>query len=193
MGMQQAGVQAAYQLGIHNHLNDSLGGLLNAYSRFGAYREALSTAATISLDNDGAKTNVGAGVYTLLKETRILTITDNFQKGSFLISFQMKTNTAPNAVQAKVYINDLPVSIEFSDVTGGYVLKSHTLAGTLYPGDKVQVWVKDVLSAGVSVINLRISFGWRIAGFGDGTSRVLTVPLAVTDADNPFTTVNTDP
>lgn len=193
----QVGCQSGSKLTIHNHLNISQGGFLNAYSRDGAYRETWSGAATILISNNTERIKTGTLGWEMIKRITIGAIgIDNFQKGSMTMRFDMHTNTAPNAVSAQICIRHNGVetwSVVFTDVTGAYVQKTHTFTGTLYTDDTIEVWVDDNGGDGVSVRNFRLSFGWRVTNFGDGTTKILTTPLSLTDVDNPFTTANTDP
>lgn len=193
----QVGCQSGSKLSLHSHLNISQGGILNAYSRDGAYRETWSGAAAVTISNDAARVMTGTIGWERIKRIIVNTIgIDGFQKGSMTMRFDMQTNTAPNAVSAQICINHNGVetwSIVFTDATGGYVQKTHVFTGTLYEGDEVQIWVDDNGGDGVSIRNFRLSFGWRIPYFGDGTENVLTTPLPLNDTDNPFTTTNSDP
>ena len=189
--MSTVGIVSAQLTMQHSHLNASQGGVLNAYSRFGAYRAAVA-GATISLANANEKIRTGPG-YALLKETTIADVTDGFQAGVFSIQFELKTGTNPNQVNAKVYINDIVKSGILSDVTGVYANKIYTFTGTLYKGDRVQVYADDPASVGAYIRNFNIKFGWAIPYFGDGTTRTLTTALTLADSDNPFTIVVTDP
>ena len=193
MPPDQIGMLPSFRTMQHNHLDIYNGGVLNEYSRYGAYREAYN-GATVQLTNNTERHTLDT-VEHLLKEISISAIAPaGFQKGTWGWGFQMRTSIALTQVTAGVYRNGLLLS-SFNETNIAYQAKTYNWPSvTLYAGDKLQIW--GYSSDGVAecyVRNMYFQFGWRIAYFGDGTKNLLTAPLAVTDADNPFTSTNTDP
>ena len=178
---------------MHNHINDSQGGILNAYSRDGAYRKMISSSSTVSI-TDAAEKHSNAPAYTKIKEIKISDLTDGFQAGEFTASYDLKNIVAGKTAYAKLYINGFAVGSEMTEAGNAYVNQSEAITGvTLKKNDLLQIYVKSQATGTAYVENFIISFGWQIAYFGTGTVKKLSVPLALSDTDNPFTTVNQDP
>jgi len=184
----QVGIYSAYQLGLHNHEDNNNGGILVVYSRFGAYRAPVAGNVVTGVDNLPVRTRVSTVGYETIKLSTINPVNlDGFQKGTWRVMFDMKTDTAPNQVDAMVFFYHAGVwtgSGVFSDITGGYVTKTwNSGVYTIYDGDLLVLQVNDPLGVGVSVRNLYLRWTWQIPYFGDGTTHALTAALALTDAD----------
>jgi hypothetical protein len=184
----QVGIYSAYQLGLHNHEDASNGGILVVYSRYGAYRAPTAGATVTGAHNLTVRTRVGTLGYETIKLTNINPVNiDGFQAGTWRVSFDMKTDTAPNQVDAMAFLVHNGVwtaSGVFSDITGGYVTKTwNTGAYTIYDGDQLIIQVNDPLTVGVSVRNLYLRWTWQIPYFGNGADHVLTAALALNDVD----------
>lgn len=183
----------------HSHISVAQGGILNAYSRYGAYREAYSGAATVSLANDTERIKAApTSGAEIVKRTRISAIVNDQQQGSFTFRYDYH-NTLGVGFPIDMWIErwraGSPTTIDFfSNDNAGYSTRSVTWSGTILPGDyfTVAFSIADAGNDGYCR-NFRINFGWRISYFGDGTSRVLTAPLALSDTDNPFTYNADDP
>ena len=176
--MPQVGVYSAYQLGIHNHLNNDNGGILNDYSRFGAYREAYRTGAlAVHVDND-AEVNSLIGVYTLLKQFTV----NEGQRGEFRLSWEMKNTDNLTAVHVRVAINDVDIpASDQTENTNVYQSKIYGYDVDLNTGDRVQL-LGNANGDEVWIRSFRIYYDWSIKYFHDGTNgRVLVTPLALTD------------
>ncbi len=176
--MSQVGIYSAYQLGLHNHLNNSQGGVLNDYSRFGAFREAYRTGPlAVHVDND-AEVQSAAAIYTLLKQFTVVTA----QKGEYRIAWQSASTVGGQNISTRFYVNGAAVgaadthnSAIYQDVTEDYDID-------LAAGDLIQVYGRRVGACEVKVRNFRIYYDWAVKYFHDGTNgRVLTTPLALAD------------
>ena len=177
--MPQIGIYSAYQLGLHNHLNNTQGGILNDYSRYGAYRRPYRTGAlAVHCDND-AEVFTGNAIYTLLKE--ILVNTD--QVGEYRISWQQRSSVFGQDSRTRFYVNGVAVSAEMTEGTNVYQTETHNYDVDLAAGDLLQIYGKRVGACDCYVRNFRIYYDWRIAYFGDGTVLNLTTPLPLSDAD----------
>src|SRR4030042_3075463 len=115
MGAQR-GVYSASLLMLHNHLNDNLGGILNAYSRDGAYRTPYRTGALAIGCGNPAERDSDAAVYTLIKET----IINVAQEGRYQISWQYRSTTGVDFVYTKVYVNGVAFGAEKSTLAIAY-------------------------------------------------------------------------
>ena len=176
--MPQVGIYSAYQLGLHNHLDNTNGGILNDYSRYGAYRRPFRTGAlAISCPND-AVVQGNWGPYTLMKETLI----NVAQPGNYHIDWEMANNDNVTSVDTIFYVNDVAVSGVQSRALAAYGPKEFHYDINLAAGDRLQIYGRangDI----VKVRNFRINYDWQIEYFGDGTSRVLVTSLPLSDAD----------
>jgi hypothetical protein len=177
--MAQVGVYSASLLMQHDHLNASMGGILNAYSRYGAYRRPFNTGAlAISCDNDAQVTdNIGADPQ-LMKEIRI----NAAQAGNFRISWRMCNVDNVSNVDAWFYVNGIVVSPIKSTTSNAWQTKTHDYNVNLALGDLLQIWGDRGLDS-LNVDRFRIYYAWRIEYFGDGTVNNLITALPLSDAD----------
>lgn len=175
--MAQRGIYSAYQLGLHNHLDNNNGGILNEYSRFGAFREAYRTGAlAVHVDNDGAQSDVGI-IYSLLKQFTVVTA----QRGEFRISWEMRNADNATNVETKFYVNNVAVSAAQNNATNVYAAKTYNYDVDLAVGDLLQIW-GNANGDEVFARNFRVYYDWAIKYFWDGTDgRVLATPLVLTD------------
>jgi hypothetical protein len=174
----QVGIYSAYQLGLHNHLNDDQGGVLNEYSRFGAFREAYRTGALlVHVDNDAEQSEADHGVYWLTKQFTVNTA----QRGEWRIYFEMANADNMTNVFARFYVNGVAVGAVQARNLNTYAPKTDNYDVDLAAGDLLQIYT---LGNGDSVFvrNFRIYYDWAIKYFHDGTNgRVLTTPLVLAD------------
>ena len=174
---EQVGCQSGTRTSIHNHLNISQGGVLNDYSRYGAYRQIYRGALARALSNAADKTTTSP-VWTLLKQ---ITINQN-QKGQCQISYDAFSAVGAVAVDSRVYVNGVAVGPINSCINPTTFDFDYDV--DLVDGDMIQIWGKrNGAGDTIHVENMFIRYDWNIAYFGDGTSRVLTAPLALTDVD----------
>ena len=176
--MAQAGIYSAYQLGLHNHLDNTNGGILNDYSRFGAFREAYRTGAlAVHVDNDAEVTSAAA-VYTLLKQFTIRTA----QKGEYRIAWESASTVAGQDIATRFYVNGVAVGAADTHDSAIYQAVTEDYDIDLALGDLIQVYGRRVGACSVKVRNFRIYYDWAIKYFHDGThGRVLTTPLTLSD------------
>lgn len=194
--MGQVGIQSGAATQPHDHSTLAKGGTLNPYSLYGAYREANSGAATVSLANntERIKTAPTSGA-EIVKRTRLTAITGGFQQGSFTIRYDYHNTLGVGfPIDMWVQKNGVTSLDFFSNDNVGYSTRTFTYTGTFNAGDYVTVEfsIADAGNDGYCR-NFQINFGWRIRYFGDGTTRILTAPLALSDTDNPFTYSADDP
>ena len=176
----QCGVLSAFQLGIHDHLTNERGGILNAYSRYGAYRRPYRTGAlAVNFPNDAVRSTAN-GAYTELKRTLV----NATQAGEVVFSFDMRGTDGVTFNSSRVRVNGVNIGVLHNSNSNVWVTYTDTYDLGLIAGDLLQVWA---LSAGgadtVSIRNFRIYYDWHLPGFGDGTVNNLTAPLALTDVD----------
>ena len=183
--MPQVGVYSAYQLGLHNHLDDNNGGLLNDYSRYGAYREAYAAGTAITFPNDAEVTVINPA-YDLIKEIRV----NKAILGTFYISWRMRNSDGVTSVRSKFYVNGVAKSPEKATTSNVYAGQNYTYSVDLAAGDLLQIYGYSVAGADAIFIDqFRIRFGYQILYFGDGTKFNLTSALALSDTDAPDMTV----
>lgn len=195
----QIGIQSGAATQPHDHSTLAQGGTLNAYSLYGAYREAYSGAATVSMPNNTerikAAPTAGAEV---IKRTNLTAITGGFQTGSFTIRYDYHQTLGvgfPIDIWVERWRSGSPTTLDFfANDNSGYLTRTFTYTGTFYTADYVTISVSISDAGNDSYFrNFQINFGWRIRYFGDGTTRILTAPLALSDTDNPITYVAADP
>lgn len=193
----QIGIQSGAATSPHDHSTLAKGGTLNPYSLYGAYREAYA-GSTVSLANNTERTLVaptsGAEV---IKRTRFTLIVGGFQQGTFTIRYDYH-NTLGVGFPIDMWLErwgSAHTSIDyFANDNSAYLTRSVNWTGTLYTGDYITVSFGISDSGNVGYCrNLQCNFSWRIRYFGDGTTRILSTPLALTDTDNPFTYSADDP
>ena len=182
--MPQVGIYSAYQLGMHNHLNNDNGGILVDYSRFGAFRAPSRLAATLN-HTYATMRQTGELVYTLLKQIEV-TYLYNYG-GTCQIRWQMSTNSAGDDVGSAFFVNDVQVGVDEITNLVAYQNYTHNYDVGLNSGDRLQIWGMRIgggAAVRCRVQNFAIYYDWRIYHFGDGTSHVCTTPIALSDADD---------
>jgi hypothetical protein len=175
----QVGNYSAYQLGIHDHLNDSMGGILNEYSRRGGFREAYRTGAlAVHVDNDAERSSAFAG-FVLMKQFYV----NQAQRGEYRIVWEMKNSNNVTPVSVRVAINGVEIVASNQDESGNiYAQKFYNYDVDLAEGDLVQLF-GDANVDTVWIRNFRIYYDWCIKYFGDGLGGwILAAPLVLTDA-----------
>lgn len=176
----QVGNYSAYQLGIHNHLNDSMGGILNEYSRFGAFREAYRMGAlAVHVNNDAAVSLAGPPGFNILKQFTVIAA----QRGEYRISWEMKNADGMTPVHARFAVNDIDIPASDQAEAGAvYAGKTYNYDVDLAEGDRLQI-VGDPQGDEIFIRNFRIYYDWCIKYFWDGSDgRVLVTPLTLVDA-----------
>lgn len=192
----QVGIQSGAATSPHDHSTLAKGGTLNPYSLYGAYREAYSGVSTISLANNIERTIAApTSGATTIKRTRLTTIIGGLQQGSFTIRYDYH-NTLGVGYPMDMWVmkNGVTSLNYYSNDNSAYLTRTFTYTGTFYDGDYITVdfGIADAGNTGYCR-NFQINFGWRISYFGNGTTRILTAPLALSDTDNPFTYSADDP
>ena len=175
---EQVGVQSGARIGLHSHLNISQGGILNEYSRHGAYKRFYRTGAGIIHTSGGVPNFNASAVMTLIKSLRI----DETRPGQCLINYTYASGgTGFNAVDARFYVNGIPVGVLQSGM-GAVVQENYDVGFT--NGDLVQIWGRRITAGDqCDITNFYIEYDWRIPGFGDGTFNNLNTALPVSDID----------
>ena len=171
----QIGCQSGARIGVHNHLSISQGGII-----YWAYRCASRLGAlAVNVANDAQTNLLGGLAYELLKEITVVTA----QAGTFRISWDSKDGDNITEVHSRFYVNDVAVSAVKNNNTNVWANHTHNYDFNLVAGDRLQIWGNPE-GDNVLIRNFRILYDWTIPRFtGDGTSRVLVTPLALTDVD----------
>jgi len=181
--MAQIGIYSVALLMQHNHLNDTMGGVLNDYSRYGAYRRAYRTGAlACTVTNNAVKTQDTDLGFLLMKEILVNTA----QAGAFLFRWDM--NSVDNATMCHTFVgvNGVMLGAFVDRNVVGYLTTSRNYDLGLAVGDRIQIWGStddDTGGHAVGIRNFSINWDWRVEHFGDGTSRVLTTALPLSDVD----------
>jgi len=185
-GQDQVGIYPTFQLGIHDHLTDDRGGVLNAYSRYGAYKRMYRTGAGLIHTSGGAPNTTDVLFplpMALIKSLRI----DETRPGQVILRYTYESPVGMDHVDAQAFIYRAGAVFW----TGGgpnHGFGPTTIAENynngFIAGDLVQVWgrVYDALDICL-ITNLEIEYDWRIPGFGDGTFNNLNTALPVSDLD----------
>jgi len=177
-GQDQRGIYPTFQLGIHDHLDDDRGGILNAYSRDGAFRKPYRTGAlAIQCANNAERTTAIPG-YSLLKETRI----NAAQPGRYRIFWRMKNADGATTVNARFRVNGVNVSVVQSTASAVYVNKTHNYDVDLAAGDLLQIW-GDPVTDEIFIDQFRIYYDWGLYQFGDGGRANLVTLLPLSSVD----------
>ena len=184
--MAQVGIYSAYQLGLHNHLNNENGGILHDYSRYGAFRTCDNSGAlSIQVGSDA---EVGGNNFATQLVKEIL-INEDY-RGTFRIRWDHRSTAGvPEDIQTAFRINGVliwtapdydgvgyeTVNYDHDDGAGGPV--------DLQAGDRLQIYARRVGATEYRVRNFRIYYDWAIAGFGDPALNInrLLAALALTD------------
>jgi hypothetical protein len=106
--------------------------------------------------NNTSKTTTSA-TYVKIKEILI----NEAMAGTVRVKFDLRTNEAftPVTAYAKIYVNDVAVGTEQTDVTGSYATKSQDLPVTWVKGTLVQIYAHANGTAAVSdVCNFRFYY-----------------------------------
>ena len=181
--MPQVGIYSAYQLGLHNHLNNENGGILHDYSRYGGFRSPYRTGAlAVHADNDAEVSSVQGPPYTLLKQ---FTFNADYYRCSFQIYWEAKNADNATTVNTRFYRNGTAVSGVVNDATNVYSAVTYNYdpaAGSIVEGTLFQIYGQ-ANGDQVFVQNFRIYYDWHVAGFGDPSLGInlLTTSLPLDD------------
>ena len=175
----QVGCLSAFQLGIHDHLSDERGGILNAYSRDGAYRTPYRTGALALGCGNPTERDSDAAAYALIKETRINVL----QEGRFSISWNQRSTSGVDFVYTKVYINGIAFGAEKTTLNVAYVTETQNYDVDLAAGDLIQIWGRADNPTHLRVRNFSVKYDWGLSYFGDGTRNNLVTRLPLSDVD----------
>lgn len=183
--MPQVGIYSAYQLGLHNHLNATQGGILNDYSRHGAYRIPQRTGGLAIHTAAPGETFTGLNVMTLLKELRI----DETRPGRVQVNYDYWSLLGgANNVNARFYVNGVAVGALQTGPGPTTVTENYDVGFT--NGDLLQIWGRRIAAGDECHIdNFYIAYDWHLLYFGDGTINNLVTTLPLTDADDLLNTV----
>jgi hypothetical protein len=178
--MGQVGVYSASLLMEHNHLNASMGGILNDYSRYGAYREAYRTGAlnveAVSLINKDSTSLVEV----LIKEIKI----NKGYKGQWRIEWDFFSTLGVSDVHSRLMLNGVPLSPDYFTTSSVPVTKTYDHDLAFNAGDLLQVWgYREGGGDRVNIEGFKIRYNWGIKYFGDGTVMNLASMLPLSDID----------
>lgn len=115
----------------------------------------ISKVASANVRNShDAETSSAVTSYTKVKT---ITLTNGLL-GQWRALFDLKSGTAPNTVNGRIYRNGVELGTEQSDVTGGYVTKSEDLTQDCQPGDTIELWLKAHASSTAWAQNFRLAY-----------------------------------
>jgi len=177
--MAQVGVYSASLLMQHSHLNASMGGILNTYSRDGAYRTPYRTGALAIGCGNPTERDSDAAVYILIKETVI----NVMQEGRYQISWQYRSTTGVDFVYTKVYVNGVAFGAEKTTLNVAYQDATQNYDVDLAAGDLIQIWGYADNPTHLRVRNFSVKYDWGLSYFGDGTRNNLVTLLPLSDVD----------
>jgi hypothetical protein len=175
----QVGCLSAFQLGIHDHLSNERGGILNAYSRDGAYRMPYRTGALAVGCGNPAERDTDAIAYVLVKQTRV----NVMQEGRYQVSWQFRSTSGVDFVYTKVYINGVAFGAEKTTLNVAYQDAIQNYDVDFAAGDLIEVWGYADNPTHLRVRNLSIKYDWGLSQFGDGTRNNLVTVLPLSDND----------
>lgn len=175
----QIGILSAFQLGIHDHLSNERGGILNEYSRYGAYRTPYRTGALAIGCGNLTERDSDAAAYALIKETRI----DQAQEGRYQIKWEFRSTSGVDFVYTKVYINGVAFGAEKTTLAVAYQDAIQNYDVDLALGDLVQIWGYADNPTHLRVRNFSVLYDWGLSYFGDGTRNNLVAMLPLSDVD----------
>lgn len=178
MNMGQVGIYSASLLMLHDHLDDNFGGVLNAYSRDGAFMETYRTGAlAVHVAND-AEVNSSIGIMTLLKQ-----YTANRDiKGEFQFRWDSRSSVLGIQISTRLYVNNVAVGVLDTHDSNGYdtIIANYDL--DIAAGDLLQLWGRRHGANTVFVRNFRIYYDWAIKYFGNN-QKLLTAPLNLANTE----------
>jgi len=177
-GQDQVGIYPTFQLGIHDHLDDDRGGILNAYSRDGAFRKPYRTGALAVFSNNPTERSTVELAYIKLKEIKI----NAAQPGRYVISWQFRGSTGVDFVYSRFYRNGVAVSTERSTLNTAYVTETHNYDVDLPANVLLQIY--GYADAGtLRVRNFGLKYDWGLYQFGDGGRANLVTLLPLSSVD----------
>jgi hypothetical protein len=178
--MGQVGVYSASMLSIHNHLNDSMGGTLNDYSRYGAYREAYRTGPLNVSASSLIPKHSGSLVEVLIKQIRI----NKAYRGSWHIVWDFFATIGASDVHSRLMLNGVALSPDYNTTSLLPVTKTYGHDVDLAVDDLIQIFgYKEGVGDNVNIENFQVQYDWGIKYFGDGTVMNLTTMLPLSDND----------
>ena len=181
---EQVGVQSGARIGLHSHLNISQGGILNEYSRYGAYKRFYRTGAGIIHTSGGAQNATNLNVMTLIKSLRI----DETRPGQTLLRYTYESALGGiDHVDAQAFIYRAGAIFWTGggpNHGAGPTIITENYDNGFIDGDLIQVWGRIYTGGDDCIItNFELEYDWRIPGFGDGTFNNLNTALPVSDID----------
>jgi len=184
---EQVGVQSGARIGLHSHLNMSQGGILNEYSRYGAYKRFYRTGAGIIHTSGGLPNSTGVIVpnpMVLIKSLRI----DETRPGQCILHYTYACGGGGiDHVDAQAFI--YRAGALFWTGAGpnhgaGPTVITENYDNGFIAGDLIQVWGRAYVAGDTcDILVFDIEYDWRIPGFGDGTFNNLNTALPVSDID----------
>ena len=171
----QMGIYSAYQLGIHDHSTDALGGRIFWEERIiGAN---ITTPATLN----AATQSDTVIVLTLMKQITIL----EDSPGTMTVYFNVWRGVNVGNVESAVYLNDVIVGGSWTENPGlsPGVQHSRVVGADLVAGDRIQIYGRIVTSNEVFVADQYLEYSYGILRLSDrtmnpilGTDYALPVP-----------------
>ena len=178
--MSQIGIYSASLLAMHNHLNDSQGGVLNDYSRYGAYREAYRTGALAIAVSSLINKDSASLTEVLIKQIRI----NKAYRGKWRIQWDFYSLAGASDVHSRLYLNGSPLSADQVTTSIIPVTVTYNHDVNFAKDDLVQIYgYREGVGDRVNVEGFQIKYDWGIKYFGDGTIMNLTSMLPLSDTD----------
>ena len=180
-GQDQVGIYPSFQLGIHDHLSDDRGGLLNAYSRDGAFRKPYRTGALAIHCDDDAERSTISPAYVKIKEILV----NAAQPGRYRINWQMKNGASMGNVVSRLYVNGAAVGAVHTLNSNIWTNFGDDYDVDLASGDLLQIYGGRSGGGGETtyIRNFRVCYDWGLYQFGDGGRVNLVTLLALTSLD----------
>jgi len=178
--MAQIGIYSVALLMQHDHLNTTMGGILNSYSRDGAFRSFYRTGPGHVVTPGSAAASTTNAALTLLMEIRI----DETRLGQCIISYTYwSTLGGANHVDARLYLNGAVLGPLSHGAGPTIVAHNHDLGFTA--GDLVQIWGNRIIGGDTCNIDtFTLTYDWELVQFGSSATRnQLATHLPLDDHD----------
>lgn len=165
--MPQVGIYSSYQLGLHDHSNNNMGGVLGTVERI---------AGVVVNDIVSAGDSfTAAAAFTLVKRVRI----DEISPGQMDISFDLQASAG--TAHGRIYINGVAVGLDQTQIAPAVGTKTETIIQDLAAGDNIEIYAYCTGGGTAHVTALTFAYSPVLADLG-GKDFVAGIALSAANA-----------
>lgn len=150
--MPQVGIYSSYQLGLHDHSNNNLGGLLGTIERV--------AGAVVNDVVSAGDSLTAAAAFTLVKRVRINEVTP----GEMDISFDLQASAG--TAHGRIYVNGVAVGLDQTQAAPAVGTKTEAIIRDFAAGDNVEIYAYCTGGGTAHVTALTFTYSPVLANLG---------------------------